>query len=48
MPAPPPEMVDMMVLQLESIITSVKAPEYVEVAAKEFIAAMKKWAAEGK
>jgi hypothetical protein len=47
-PPPSPEVLDMMVLQLEGIMSSVKAPAYVEVATQEFITALKKWAGEGR
>lgn len=47
-PAPSQEMVDMFVMQIEAAMSAVLSPDYVDKAAKEFVAAMKRWAAEGK
>lgn len=46
--APQIEMIEVMIYHLETVFSSVTCPEYVSKAFKEFIAAMKQWAAKEK
>lgn len=46
-PAPPKAMLDMIIFQMENAISTTPAPEYVKEATQNFIAALKRWGAEG-
>jgi hypothetical protein len=43
--APPKEMLEMMIMQLETAIESFPAPQFVVKAGKEFIESLKAWSA---
>jgi len=42
-PAPPKEMLDIIIMQLEGAMSATAAPDYVTEACKGFVDALKKW-----